>query len=151
MPQPQPYSQNVILYFFDKILVLFTSSTELYPRDIAILCGFVIILLLFLFFIAIKARYVSFRIIVSPNITKVIITFVFLTFFGIPFRFGMRDSGIFILRKLWDFNPVFYDLTPQYTFDPFVFMVYAILVYAVIVGLYHVSGPSTRTTSKILN
>ena len=148
---PQPYSQNVILDFFDKILGLFTYSVQLYPRDIAILSGFATILLLFLFFIVIKTRYVSFRTIISPNITKIVITLVFLTFFGIPFRFGIRDSGVFMLRKLWNFNPALYDLTPQYTFDPFAFMIYVILVYGIIVGFYHILGPSTRTVGKTLN
>ena len=146
---PQSYSQNIISFLAERILTLFTSSTMLYPRDIVILLGFVFVLLLLSFFIVVKISDVSFRTIIFPNAAKIIFTLVFLVFFGIPYRFGAGESGIFMLRKLWNLNPVFYDLTPQYVFDPLAFILYAILIYGVVASLYHVLKLSTRTTNNM--
>ena len=146
---PQPYSQNVISFLMERLLTLFTSSTLLYPRDIVILLGLVAVLSLLLFFIAMRVKHVSFQTVILPNATKIMFTLTLLAFLGIPYRFGGEDSGIFMLRKLWNFNPVFYDLAPQYIVDPFAFILYAVLVYGVATILYHILRLSTRTTSNI--
>lgn len=149
MPQPQPYSQNIISLLAERTLTLFTSSTLLYSRDIAILFGFVAVLLLLLFFAAIKIKNISFQTVIFPNVIKIISTLAFLAFFGIPYRFGDGNSGVFMLRKLWNFSPVFYDLTPQYIFDPLAFVLYAVLIYGVTASFYHILRLSSRTTGNI--
>lgn len=138
MPQPQPYSQNIISFLAERILTLFTSSTLFYSRDIVILLGFIAVLLLLLFFVATKIRSVSFRTVIFPNAIKIMFTLVLLAILGIPYRFGAGDSGIFMLRKLWNFNPVFRGLSPQYIFDPLAFILYAVLIYGVAASLYHI-------------
>lgn len=149
MTQPQPYSQNIISFLAERTLTLFISSTLLYSRDIMILLGFIAVLIFLLFFVATKIKKISFGTVIFPNAIKIMLTFVLLAILGIPYRFEGGGSGLFMLRKLWNFNPAFYDVTPQYIFDPLVFVLYAVLVYGVAASLYHILRLSTRTTSNI--
>lgn len=80
---------------------------------------------------------------------KIVLTLALLAIFGIPYRFDSGDSGIFMLRKLWNFNPVFYDLTPQHIFDPLAFVLYVVIIYGMAASLYHIFGLSTRKAGNV--
>lgn len=138
-PIPERYVPGISGYIL-RYLPVFTSSAELVKIDIWVLSSAILLVIFALLFISTKLQKNTFLMIVYPSVSKMIFSAILLILFGMPYKIAHIEKIMF--RKLWDFNPVYFDFAPVYQFDVFFFAAYAVLVYILAASLYSITAPS---------